>query len=61
MFADHEGRPFRRLVDPPESVFARLAQEGLRVPRPPDGDVELVRSEAMGTGVPRTVVSGPGS
>jgi hypothetical protein len=56
-FADHDGRPFRRRVDPPESVFARLAREGLRVPRPPDGDAELLRTEAMGTGVPRTVRS----
>jgi hypothetical protein len=54
-FADPEGRPYRRRVDPPESVFAALAREGLVVPRPRDGDLELRRAEAMGPGVPRTV------
>jgi hypothetical protein len=56
VFADPEGRPFRRRVDPPESLFARLAREGVTVPRPRDGDLELRRAEAMGPGVPRTVV-----
>jgi hypothetical protein len=55
-FADAEGRPYRRRVDPPESLFAGLAREGLRIPRPPDGDRELHRAEAMGPGVPRTVL-----
>jgi hypothetical protein len=55
VFADEDGRPFRRRVDPPESLFARLAREGLRVPRPRDGDAELRRAEAMGPGVPRTI------
>jgi hypothetical protein len=55
VFADPEGRPYRRRVDPPESVFARLARDGLAVPRPPDGDAELRRAEAMGPGVPRTM------
>lgn len=59
VFADHEGRPFRRRVDPPESVFERLAREGLPVPRSQDGDVELRRTEAMGPGVPRTVLFRP--
>ncbi|HVR71213.1 MAG TPA: N-acetylmuramoyl-L-alanine amidase [Vicinamibacteria bacterium] len=55
VFADAEGRPYRRRVDPPESVFPRLAREGLFVPRPPDGDAELRRAEGMGPGVPPTV------
>jgi hypothetical protein len=59
VFADHEGRPFRRRVDPPESVFERLAREGLRVPRPHDGDAELRRAEAVGAGVPRSVLFRP--
>jgi hypothetical protein len=54
-FADAEGRPYRRRVDPPESLFARLAREGLHVPRHPDGDRELRRAEEMGPGVPLTV------
>ena len=57
-FADTDGRPYRRRVDPPEEVFARLAREGLRIPRPADGDRELRRSEAIGTGVPGTVLTG---
>ena len=55
VFADPDGRPYRRRVDPPESVFVRLARDGLAVPRPPDGDAELRRAETMGAGVPRTV------
>jgi hypothetical protein len=55
VFVDEQGRPFRRRVDPPESLFARLEKEGLRIPRRPDGDAELRRAEAMGPGVPRTV------
>jgi hypothetical protein len=55
VFADPDGRPYRRRVDPPESVFVRLARDGLVIPRPPDGDAELRRAEAMGAGVPRTV------
>jgi hypothetical protein len=55
VFADDEGRPYRRRVDPPEALFARLARAGLPVPRQPDGDAELRRAEAMGPGVPRTV------
>jgi len=54
VFADPDGRPYRRRVDPPESVFVRLARDGLVIPRPPDGDAELRRAEAMGAGVPRT-------
>jgi hypothetical protein len=57
-FADPDGRPYRRRVDPPEAVFARLAREGLLVPRPPDGDRELRRAEGIGTGVPGTVLAG---
>jgi hypothetical protein len=53
VYVDPDGRPYRRRVDPPESVFAGLAREGLLVPRPPDGDAELRRAEAMGPVVPR--------
>lgn len=55
VFVDGEGRPFRRRVDPPESLFARLARKGLRIPRRPDGDAELRRAEAMSPGVPRAM------
>jgi hypothetical protein len=47
-FADREGRPLRRRVDPPEGLFAALAGQGLRIPR--DGredDRELRRAEAF--------------
>jgi hypothetical protein len=51
VFVDEAGRPFRRRVDPPESLFARLRQEGLDIPRPADGDTELLRAEKLGPGV----------
>jgi N-acetylmuramoyl-L-alanine amidase-like protein len=51
VFVDDAGRPFRRRVDPPESLFVRLRQEGLDVPRPADGDKELLRAEKLGPGV----------
>ena len=51
VFVDEAGRPFRRRVDPPESLFVRLRQEGLDVPRPVDGDKELLRAEKLGPGV----------
>jgi hypothetical protein len=57
VFADHEDRPYRRRVDPPEALFTRLAREGLTVPRPAGDDAELRRAEAMGPGVPQTVWS----
>lgn len=47
VFVDAAGRPFRRRVDPPESVFASLRRHGLDVPRQPDGDAELRRAEAL--------------
>jgi N-acetyl-anhydromuramyl-L-alanine amidase AmpD len=55
-YVDGSGRPFRRRVDPPESLFEALAREGLRVPREGrEGDVELARAEAIPRGeVPRT-------
>src|SRR5205814_10343541 len=34
VYVDAAGRPYRRRVDPPESLFARLAARGLRIPRP---------------------------
>jgi hypothetical protein len=56
MFVDDAGRAYRRRVDPPESLFAALAVEGLAIPRPADGDAELRRAEALGQGVrPRVV------
>lgn len=47
VFVDEAGQPFRRRVDPPESLFSGLAAEGLAIPRPPDGDAELLRVEAL--------------
>jgi hypothetical protein len=56
-YVDAAGRPFRRRVDPPESLFEALAREGLRVPRSrSEGDAELARAEAIAKDeVPRTV------
>jgi hypothetical protein len=51
VFVDEAGRPFRRRVDPPEALFARLKQEGVDIPRPSDGDKELLRAEKLGPGV----------
>jgi len=50
LFIDEQGRPLRRRVDPPESLFAALAREGLAVPRPRDGDADLRRAEAIAPG-----------
>jgi N-acetylmuramoyl-L-alanine amidase-like protein len=50
VYVDESGRPYRRRVDPPESLFAALAREGLRIPRPPGADdAELRRAEAVPT------------
>jgi hypothetical protein len=50
VFTDVEGRPFRRRVDPPESLFAALAREGMPIPRRGrEDDGELRRSEALGS------------
>jgi len=50
-FADETGRPYRRRVDPPESLFQALAREGLVIPREhSEGDAELLRSEAIAPG-----------
>jgi N-acetylmuramoyl-L-alanine amidase len=49
-FVDGQGRALRRRVDPPESLFAALAREGLAVPRPPDGDADLRRAETIAPG-----------
>jgi hypothetical protein len=51
-YADDEGRPYRRRVDPPEGVFTALADQGLVVPRAGKGhdegrDQELLRAEAI--------------
>jgi hypothetical protein len=50
VFVDEDGRAYRRRVDPPESLFAALAREGVVVPRAPGGDDELIRSEALPPG-----------
>jgi len=48
-YVDGAGRPFRRRVDPPESLFEALAQVGLRIPRAgSEGDRELDRALALG-------------
>jgi hypothetical protein len=47
VFVDLEGRPYRRRVDPPETLFAALKREGLDIPRPPEGDAELARAESL--------------
>jgi hypothetical protein len=47
-YADDQGRPYRRRVDPPESLFAALAAQGLVVPRRGGAhDAELLRAEAI--------------
>lgn len=47
-FVDDEDRPFRRRVDPPESLFTALARLGVVVPRAGrEGDRELRRAEAI--------------
>jgi hypothetical protein len=52
VFVDDEDRPYRRRVDPPESLFHALADAGLEIPRPgADGDAELRRVEALAPGV----------
>lgn len=51
VFVDDEGRPYRRRVDPPESLFEALAGTGLVVPRPADGDAELRRVEMLPAGL----------
>jgi hypothetical protein len=51
VFVDSEGQPYRRRVDPPESLFRALESAGIRIPRPPNGDAELLRAEALPAGV----------
>lgn len=48
-FADGDGRPYNRRVDPPEGLFVALRTEGIDVPRPPAADSDLLRAEAMTT------------
>ena len=50
VYVDGAGRPFRRRVDPPEGLFEALRREGLALKRPPDGDAELLRTEALPAG-----------
>jgi hypothetical protein len=48
VYVDDEGRPYRRRVDPPETLFRDLLAEGLKIPRPAgDPDAELLRAEAI--------------
>jgi N-acetylmuramoyl-L-alanine amidase len=47
-YVDSAGRPFRRRVDPPESLFAALAEAGLHIPRDTSGDDQLDRALALG-------------
>jgi N-acetylmuramoyl-L-alanine amidase len=48
-YVDVAGRPFRRRVDPPETLFEALAQAGLRIPRDrSEGDAQLDRALALG-------------
>ena len=49
-FVDERGRALRRRVDPPESLFAALAREGLALPRARGDDTDLRRSEALAPG-----------
>lgn len=50
-FVDGQGTPFKRRVDPPETLFRQLAEHGLVVPRPAaDLDADLKRAEAIGEG-----------
>ncbi len=51
-YADASGEPYRRRVDPPESLFRALAAEGLAIPRPAaaEADRDLMRAEAMPAG-----------
>ena len=46
VFVDAEGEPYKRRVDPPETLFEGLAHEGLTIPRPSgDNDRHLSRAE----------------
>jgi hypothetical protein len=46
VFADADGEPYRRRVDPPESLFASLGAQGLVIPRAAgDLDRDLVRAQ----------------
>ncbi len=55
VFVGADGAPLHRRVDPPESLFAALAAEGLVVPRPEGADAELLRVEALPGDAPATV------
>jgi hypothetical protein len=58
VYVDVAGRPFRRRVDPPEGLFDALRRDGLSIPRPSDGDVELLRTESIPAGA-RPAVARP--
>jgi len=46
VFVDAEGEPYKRRVDPPESLFEGLAREGFTAARPSgDNDRDLSRAE----------------
>jgi N-acetylmuramoyl-L-alanine amidase-like protein len=51
VYVDPSGTPYRRRVDPPESLFTALGREGLGIPRPPGaGDADLRRAAALLSG-----------
>lgn len=51
MFVDPNGLPYKRRVDPPESIFQQLAAVGLTIQRPAGNlDFDLLRSEAIPAG-----------
>lgn len=56
-YVDAAGLPFRRRVDPPESLFEALAKAGLHIPRGESaGDESLDRALALGrTEIPAVV------
>jgi hypothetical protein len=57
VFVDAEGEPYRRRVDPPETLFESLAREGLAIPRPEgDNDRNLSRAaKGLAVGRPKVV------
>lgn len=59
VYVDDRGTPYRRRVDPPESLFTDLRRAGLDIPRPAgDLDADLRRAEIMPRGtIPSTSTS----
>jgi hypothetical protein len=59
VFADDDGRAYRRRVDPPEALFTALARHRLAVPRAAGGDDDLARAERMPAGARPRVITAP--